>query len=464
VAFDLHSFCPEAWSQIEIDPQGDFKICCLANNDGDSGLARSSDGDVMNIKTHSIYEALNSEKHKSHRLLLKENIQPDRCKTCYATERASRPTGQDTSRFMGGYSKRMRVLNQSSKRIPEYVTVDNAHLFTLEDGTATSRIVNLDLRFGNICNYKCVMCSPGFSSLWNEDFNSIFGKYKKGKKVYRIDDRKTITDTDNNEPVTPWWESAEWWKQFEMIMPDIRYIYFTGGEPLLVPAMGQCLDKLIESGHAKHIELRYDTNLSVINKKIIDRWKPFKKLWLQVSVDDTEERYELIRNPGKYSNFIENLKTLKREGIEIDHLTSCIGIASPYSMKRVMELADYFQTNTYFRFLENPGWLNVKYLPKNAKREMIRTLTIMKLRAPEHHKNYYQTEINHLQNYMDSVDMQMVHKFVWVMDQLDDLRGLDWKKTLPDVYQLLKNHCPETIENNDYKSMAYTNHEEIDIL
>ena len=459
MAFDLHSFCPEAWSQIEIDPQGDFKICCLANNDGDSGLARSSDGDVMNIKTHSIYEALNSEKHKSHRLLLKENIQPERCKTCYATERASRPIGTD-----GGYSKRMRVLHQSTKRIPEYVTVDNAHLFTLEDGTATSRIVNLDLRFGNICNYKCVMCSPGFSSLWNEDFNSIFGKYTKGKKVYRIDDRKTITDTDNNEPVTPWWESDKWWKQFEMIMPDLRYIYFTGGEPLLVPAMGQCLDKLIESGHAKHIELRYDTNLSVINRKIIDRWKPFKKLWLQVSVDDTEERYELIRNPGKYSNFIENLKTLKREGIEIDNLTSCVGIASPYSMKRVMELADYFQTNTYFRFLENPGWLNVKYLPKNAKREMILNLYVMKNQAPDHHKNYYQTEINHLQNYMNSVDMQMVHKFVWVMDQLDDLRGIDWKKTLPDVYQLLKNHCPETIENNDYKSMTYVNHEEIDIL
>jgi hypothetical protein len=65
---------------------------------------------------------------------------------------------------------------------------------------------------------------------------------------------------------------------------------------------------------------------------------------------------------------------------------------------------------------------------------------------------------------MDSVDIQMVHKFVWVMDQLDDLRGLNWKKTLPDVYELLKKHCPETIENNGYKSMTYVNHEEIDIL
>ena len=461
MAFDLHSFCPEAWSQIEIDPQGDFKICCLANDDGDAGLARTSDGVVMNIKTHSIYEALNSETHKSHRLLLKENIQPERCKTCYASERASKPIGTDTARFLGGYSKRMRVINQTSKRISEYVTYDNAHLFTEADGTATSRVVNLDLRFGNICNYKCLMCSPGFSSLWTEDFNKIFGKFRKGKKIYQLDDRKVIKE--NNEPVTPWWESAEWWAEFEMIMPNIRYIYFTGGEPLLVPAMGQCLDKLIESGHAKHIELRYDTNLSVINKKIIDRWRPFKKLWLQVSVDDTEERYELIRNPGKYNNFIENLKTLKREGVEIDHLTSCIGIASPYSMKRVMELADEFQTNTYFRFLEGPNWLNVKYLPQNAKFEMIRTLTIMKYQAPDHHKNYYQTEINHLKNYMDSVDMRMVHKFVWVMNQLDDLRGLDWKKTLPDVYQLLKNNCPDTIENNGYKLMTYEDHQEVDL-
>ena len=68
--FNLESFCSEPWSQIEIDAQGDFKICSLANFDKDFGMAINSDGRVMNATTDSIKDAINSETHKAHRLAL----------------------------------------------------------------------------------------------------------------------------------------------------------------------------------------------------------------------------------------------------------------------------------------------------------------------------------------------------------------------------------------------------------
>jgi len=438
-SFNGESFCPEAWSQIEIDPMGDFKICCLANDDGHHGLVEDANGVEMNIMTHSIYEALNSETHKSHRLLLKQNIQPERCKTCYATERASKGPNDN------GYSKRMRVVKTTTPSIPEYVTVDTAEKYTNADGSVTSKIVNLDLRFGNICNFKCLMCSPTHSSLWAEDYKQLFKYYVKGQNKYEINvDRRGKADA--KVPVR-WWETDTWWKQFDELIPTLRYIYFTGGEPLLVPAMGECLDKLIAAGVAKDIELRYDTNLSVVNMKIIDRWKHFKKLWLQVSIDDTEDRFELIRNPGKYNVIIENLKKLKENNIPIDHITACIGVASPYVISRILPLADEFECNTYFRYLEGPSWLNVKYLPKGAKKEIIAKLRLMAHFCPDHHKNAYQTEINHLNNFMEDENIKHMKEFVRVMDKLDEIRNQNWKNVLPDVYNLLLKHCPEVFDS-----------------
>ena len=33
---------------------------------------------------------------------------------------------------------------------------------------------SLDIRFGNLCNQKCVMCSPIFSNLWYEEHFDYF--------------------------------------------------------------------------------------------------------------------------------------------------------------------------------------------------------------------------------------------------------------------------------------------------
>jgi glutamate-1-semialdehyde 2,1-aminomutase len=186
MAFNKESFCSEIWSQIEIDAEGDFKICCLANFDDDFGMALDKDNKVMNIMTHSLEEALNSETHKQHRLLLKDNIKPKRCRSCYDSEDATRGNTVNGRIAVDGLSKRQRV-NGTTHIIPEYVTVDTADQYTASDGTVTSKIINLDIRFGNLCNQKCIMCSPQHSSQWYDDWIAI-SKYDKDhnkNKYYR---------------------------------------------------------------------------------------------------------------------------------------------------------------------------------------------------------------------------------------------------------------------------------------
>lgn len=435
MAFNVESFCPELYNAIEIDEQGDFKICCLANSDENYGVAMTEDGVKMNIMTHSIYEAINSKTHKDHRLLLKENIKPERCKTCYQEEAAKSLTTK-------------RLVNLSRMY---YVKADQAHDYTNQDGSLTnlSKIKMLSLRLGNICNFKCIMCSPKHSHLWADDHVELYGttKFNKGNGIYEI---LLNSNGKYDAKSFPWWETDQWWKKFDEVIPTLSSMYFTGGEPFLIPAMGKCLDRLIDAGVSKNITLQYDSNMSVINDNIIQKFEKFKGISIAASVDDTEERFELIRNPGKYAVVLDNIKNIlsmkdKKHNININMtITSCIGVASPYVTSRIIPLAEELNCETFFRYMEGPNWLSLKYMSPGSKMQMIRELTSMKNSASNDlTKNIYQTQIIFLNKFMHLDDPNIIRQFVVKMDKLDKLRNHDWKKTLPDVYELLYKYSPE---------------------
>lgn len=450
MAYSLDSFCPEAWSQIEIDAEGDYKICCLANYDKDFGMAVDENGQVMNVMTHTIVEAMNSATHKQHRLEMSQNIKPRRCRSCFDSEEATKGVAEFEERSKYGLSKRQRVIQNTSVANPEYVKWNEAESTTLEDGTLLNpKIVNLDLRFGNLCNQKCIMCSPQHSNLWYDDWVAIgYGapQYNRKRGIYKKGEVKTFEfykDEHGRTRMTgiePWWETERWWNMFDEIAPNLRYIYFTGGEPLIVPAMQKCLDILIERGFAKDIQLRFDTNLSVINQKIIDKFKHFKDIFLCVSVDDTHERYNTIRFPGNYDKLISNIYKLKENGINIHYISTCVGLASPYSVKRISDLARELGVDTYFRFLEGPNWLDIRNYPKEAKLEIIENLKGYS-DDPLYNK-WAKGEIHLLQKYMDYSEEKHLKEFIRVMDILDKQRGTNWRTALPDVADLFERHCP----------------------
>lgn len=448
--FCIDSFCPEAWSQLEIDAQGDFKICCLANFDSDFGIAVDKNGKAMNVMTHTIHEAINSETHKSHRLEMAKNIKPRRCRNCFDSEEATKglPEWKEKSRF--GVSKRQRVLHRTVKSIPEYVNLKTVDSITNLDGSITNpKVVNLDLRFGNLCNQKCIMCSPQHSNQWYEDWVAIgYGdpEYNRDKEQYKKGSIKEYPIFKDNrgkfqmKGMKKWWESEQWWRTFEEISPDLRHIYFTGGEPLVVPQMQECLDKLISKGFAKNIELRYDTNLTVINQKVIDKWKNFKNVNLCISVDDTWDRYNLIRFPGNFEKIHNNIKWLKENGIEIHYISTCIGLSSLYSVIRISNYATEHRLTTNFRFLEGPNWIDIRNLPKDAKIEIINNLNNHK--GDENYFKWAQAQINLLNKYIDHYNERHLEEFVRVMNILDKQRKTNWKKTLPEVVEIYEKYLP----------------------
>lgn len=457
--FNLESFCGELWSQIEINTLGDYKICCLANYNKDYGMAHDENGNVMNVLTHSIEEAINSATHKDHRLQLKNNIKVTRCRNCYDAEHSTKGLDEWGSEHVKkwGKSKRQRVNGQTTRDIPEYVRWDQADKYTLPDGTSTAKVVNLGLRLSNLCNQKCIMCSPEYSSLWYEDWSKLWGDVQVtppgtvwGDKDYRM-----TTDTKGREILdySKWWDSDIWWERFDKIAPDLRHIYFSGGEPLIAPAMIEILNRLIANDFAKNITLRYDTNLTVINNKIIEKFKHFKKINFCVSLDDIEERYNLIRFPGNYNNIVKNIKTIKDNGMDIHYLSCCIGIASIYSIERIVEAAEKLGVPTEFRFLEGPVWLDLRSLPRSAKEEIIEHYKSL-MHHKEHRTKWYKAIIKFLEKYIDIENSTKYQEFVTVMDKLDKIRGTNWRKVLPEVHDILTRHCPDIMVEKPLANLA----------
>lgn len=445
--FHPDSYCGELWSQIEITPFGEYKICCLANFDTDFGLALDKDGKPMSIYTHSIQEAMNSETHKEHRRQYRENIKVQRCRNCYDAEESTvkqQWKNKDGTISKYGKSKRQRVNDITSKDIPEYITWDKADQYTAEDGSITSNVVNLGLRLGNVCNQKCIMCRPEHSNQWYDDWVALYGY---GASVLRPSASiKTHTIQKNEKgknelPIDTWWESDIWWQRFTEIAPNLRHIYFTGGEPLISKGMKDILLYLIEKDFAKNVILRYDTNLTAINNQIIDNFKHFRRIDFCVSLDDTDEKYELIRFPGKFNNIVENIKTVKNNGLNIHYLSCCVGIASVYSVERVTALAEQLGVRAEFRFLEGPHWLDLRALPRGAKEEIIKVYQGFESHSPAR-KRWYNSVIKFLEKYIDHSNQSNVREFVTTMDKLDTLRGTDWRTSIADVHDLLKRHCP----------------------
>lgn len=461
--FSKDSFCPEVYNQIQIDMQGYLRACCLFNDDN-SGSAKDSNGTPMKVQTHSILDAMNSDTHKLVRLEYSKGVQPETCKNCYSWEK-----------YHGG-SRRTKFNDFAESVLPDYVKVSDAYDVTGEDGsidTAKVKLVNLDIRFGNLCNLKCIMCDPANSSLWYEDWDALSRKftdysatgrshsfrqggldpvtgdaqYWKGKNI-KILLKKDEHDKIKLEGMEPWWETENWKKQFESLKPQIRFIYFTGGEPMVVPGMSDMLDELIADGHANMINLSYDTNLTVINQNLIDKWKKFKSVSIRVSVDETDARFNIIRNPGNFEKVKANIIRIQSSGIKIKQLSLVCGIANVYGVVRVAKFAHAHGIGFGLRFINTPQWLNIKYLALSAREEICEELQkIYDSLDPSEIDGvgkYLLMEINHIKGLAEeeSGAHMMIRTFVKTMNLLDELRGTDWKTTLADVANLITKHHP----------------------
>ncbi len=317
------------WVHLYINTDGLVKACCSS---------RVTYGDIGRETIQKIWhgKAINEFRQKLC------HDQPDtRCQTCYDLDKS------------GGMSMRKTA------------NINYAHHFELAQKTKANGSapgtspVYLDIRFSNICNFRCRTCWHGSSSNWFEESKIL--KRTAANTAFI----KATTDTDGL------------FEQIELFLAGVEEIYFAGGEPLLMEEHLRLL-QLLDKQKLYKVKLRYNSNLSHLKyqgQHFFNWWKKFQDITIGASLDAINERGEYIRKGQVWHETINNIQQIKAE---CPHIR--IKITPTVSIYNVLHLPDYHQSwvesnliainDVELNVLHRPNYLNIKILPAKYKEKV----------------------------------------------------------------------------------------------
>ena len=313
------TFCILPWIHFATRPNGDMRLCCSANASGAGenhtvGLVKNEKGQPANFGRETPMSAWNNEYMKDVRLTMLEGKIPASCSKCIAEE------------SRGVASKRIW---ETGSWMEDGIDVEELIKQTEEDGTVPEKLVYLDLRLGHTCNLKCVMCSPHDSSQWVSDHKKIY-------PLFQAKELKEQMSWDRKEFNNKWHENPDFWKEMYAQIPNLKQVYFAGGEPLMIREHKWFLEEIIRQGYADKILIRYNTNGLLVDDEIIELWKKFKKVKVGFSIDAVGDRNWYIRYPSDWATIEHNLHKLDNTPNNIQ-----VSIATAIQILNIKHLADF---------------------------------------------------------------------------------------------------------------------------
>lgn len=429
------TFCPLPWIHLATRPNGDVRVCCTANASGageddvkDAGLVKQN-GQVMNLQHSTISEVWNSDYMKSIRLQMLDNKIPASCTKCFEEESA------------GIISKRQWETKIWNERIDVVDVVSR----TASDGSLPVKIPYFDLRLGNTCQLKCIMCSPHDSSAWIKEWKIQYSKYK-------TIELQTDQRWDSNFDYT-WYKKGSFLDDMQDQSGNIRELYFAGGEPLLIPEHYKVLEFMVDTGSAKNCILRYNSNGLELPEKLFELWKHFKQIKFNFSIDAMGPRNDYIRHPSKWKNVVDNLKRLDDTP---DNIT--VNIACAVQVLNVMTICELVHWKESMNFKKInlppygagligthlvylPSYLNVRVLPRLLKEKVQKNIDFF---CSKKNKDFeFVNNVYGLQRWQGLVKYMMAedwsNKLPILADYLtvtDNQRNTDYKQTFPELVDL----------------------------
>ena len=291
---------------------------------------------------------------------------PASCKACFDEE------------SQGMLSK--RVWETATWMKDEGVDIEELIAQTNEDGTVPDKLQYLDLRLGHTCNIKCVMCSPHDSSKWVAD-------HKKLIPLLQDPEVKRQMQWDRKEFNNKWHEKESFWKELYAQVPNLKQVYFAGGEPLMIKEHKMFIKEIIRQGYQNNILLRYNSNGILVDNELIELWSKFRKVKFAVSVDASFERDDYIRFPTKFADVERTLHMLDNTPDNIH-----ISMATAVQIFNIKHMPDFIKWKIKSNFkkmniglvggvqmggglvnihlVHIPTFLNITILPEQDKQEV----------------------------------------------------------------------------------------------
>lgn len=392
-------FCILPWIHSHILPDSTVLPCCVS----DFSLPYGK------LEDKTMKEVWNEAPFKDMRQKMLDDKPVRSCHNCYELEAGK----------MGSMRQRMNSLFSHHADLLGKTEPDGA----FQD----IEMKYLDIRFSNLCNFKCRGCSPFCSSQWFDDYKELWGQNINDQKLVNLHDKAPMQKAELDE-----------------YLETLEIAYFAGGEPLMMDEHYYCLEKLIELG--KDIPIHYNSNLSVLKFKkydLLELWKKFSKIDLNISLDDIEARGEYFRHGLNWEKFQKNLLLVKKEipyaRFQITCTITLFNIHRiPEIHQKFMELDLIDEYGFTLNPLQDPLYYRTQALPKADKAKVTKKLedyghSLEKL-YPGKKWNDFKNGINGILNVMNKSDMtKELPRFKEVTAKLDKIRGESFTRTFPEL-------------------------------
>ena len=365
-------FCSVPWNYFKVDMSGNVTTCV----NGEQVLGNLNDTDVKEI--------LLNPKLADIKQNLSNDILDNNCKFCQSYENnVNSTTSYD-------YLKGLYNLMFKS------ATVDY-------DNKAEFKLRGIDLHWSSICDLKCITC-------WSGQSSSI--AKEQGKEILHV-------------PT----EQAD--KLIDYIVANqetLKEIYLSGGEPTLIKHNLRLLKKLRRD---LPFQIRVNTNMMYeADNQIIKELQEFPNVFVTISADAMNERFNYIRRGADWNKFLKNLDNLTKT-----HFTWRVN--SVFFIASALYLSD---TQNFFH--ENYGFndftinqcqmghydLECRNLSVNIKNKVLEKLTT--------HQNQYKQNFNlfgQLNNCIDEINKPGEPAYQNYFETIDSIAGTNWTTTFPEL-------------------------------
>lgn len=386
------TICMLPWISIEASPMGTARPCCLAREEITG----------INLTEHTLEDAYKSQYMQNLRQQFRQGQKPNTCKLCWDEEAAGR----------------------NSKRIYSRIRLKELYPEVDWENDTPDQLWFVDLKLGNICNLKCRICGSWSSSKWAEEEMNYLPP--------TVDKKKHIAYKWLKQGAWPR-QSPSFWQNLKMLLPSIKYIEFTGGEPWLIEEHAQLLSFAVEQGLSEEIEIHYNTNGTQWSDQLSDIWTKFKRVDIAFSIDNVGQRFEYERYGANWEQVLLNLETigvLKQYKRNITtQLCFTVNVQNVYYLDELLRWADTQLFDTiYFNMLHSPDHMSIQQMTCQAKE-----LVIGKLQSVKWWNSVYAQEIKNIIAFIKNGSGSDGKTFLKKMQQTDNYRRQSFVTTHPEI-------------------------------
>lgn len=409
--------CISPWYELRIDANGNMR-CCHS--------IRQSESEISNL---SFLDWFN---HGNQPTLIRNNItngeESSACRACYYNE------------------KNNLISHRLQRNIQAAIYNGKYFKYSLEQSPAFKRMTSdktvypafMHITLSNLCNMKCRMCYPMYSSQLAEV-------------------HKKIGWMDKTKPTLNDWtiDNTKWNGFLKLVENNTQLIslHFMGGEPLYHKRFYEFIDWCIDNKKTDFC-LTFVTNGTVYREDLINKLSKFKSVQIEISIENLHISNNYIRMGFDFNIIQQNILKFTKTSIPIILRT----VPQALSIEHYDTILDFallhnlgFDSN----ILDNPQYLKCIVLPKELKNEISQKLKdkyahilanennfndVANYRSPRGIKRHIQSLIVLLEEKEPDNIEELRYKFIDHNTQLDIASELKFIEIYPKLFDFYEKY------------------------